>query len=68
MDSSRTEIEKIIEKIKTIEVTYETLLSKNDVSEKTEVSVSDASSVREDFAVVKKEIQELKQMLYCDKI
>lgn len=68
MDSSRAEIEKIIEKIKTIEITYESLLSKTVSSGEEEKSDATESGANADFAAVKKQIEELKQMLINDKI
>ena len=66
MDSSRNEIEKIIDKIKSIESTYESLLSKT-VSYNSEDNISSSDSAAyNDFAAVKKEIEELKQMLIND--
>lgn len=68
MDSSRSEIEKIIGKIKSIETTYESLLSRTvdveaDSSQETDEKIPNA-----DFDAVKKEIEELKEMLINDKI
>ncbi len=68
MDSSRAEIEKIIEKIKTIEITYESLLSKTVSSGEEEKSAAAETGASADFAAVKKQIEELKQMLINDKI
>lgn len=68
MDSSRSEIEKIIEKIKSIEITYESLLSKTVVSESEDETVQAEYEPNADFEAVKKEIEELKQMLNNDKV
>ena len=68
MDSSRIEIEKIIEKIRTIESTYGSLLSKTVDSDDEASSDIPENAVVDDFAVVRKEIEELKVMLNNDKI
>ena len=66
MDSSRIELENIINKISTIETTYISLLSKT-------VCPDDGSSdipeieLNDDFAAVRKEIEEFKEMLNNDK-
>ena len=67
MDSPRVEIEKIIEKIKSIELTYESLLSKTISSDEEKTSADSDIMVNPDFAAVKKEIEELKLMLNDDK-
>lgn len=68
MDSSRIEIEKIIEKIRTIETTYGSLLSKT-VNSDDESTANIPETVAVDgFAAVRKEIEELKVMLNNDKI
>ncbi len=67
MDSPRVEIEKIIEKIKSIELTYESLLSKTISSDEEKTSADSDITVNPDFAAVKKEIEELKLMLNDDK-
>ena len=68
MDSSRIEIEKIIEKIRTIESTYGSLISKTVDSDDEASSDIPENAVVDDFAVVRKEIEELKVMLNNDKI
>lgn len=68
MDSSRIEIEKIIEKIRTIETTYGSLLSKTVDSDDESASDNSDSAAIDDFAAVRKEIEELKAMLNNDKI
>lgn len=68
MDSSRIEIEKIIEKIRTIESTYGSLLSKTvDSDDEASLDIPENAAV-DDFAAVRKEIKELKVMLNNDKI
>ncbi len=67
MDSPRAEIEKIIDKIKSIELTYESLLSKTISSDSEKSSADSDITDFSDFAVVKKEIEELKIMLNDDK-
>lgn len=68
MDSSRIEIEKIIEKIRTIESTYGSLLSKTVDSDDEASSDIPENAVVDDFAAIRKEIEELKAMLNNDKI
>lgn len=68
MDSSRIEIEKIIEKIRTIESTYGSLLSKTVDSDDEASSDIPENAAVDDFAAVRKEIEELKAMLNNDKI
>lgn len=68
MDSSRIEMEKIIEKIRTIESTYGSLLSKTvDSDDEASLDIPE-NAVVDDFATVRKEIEELKVMLNNDKI
>ncbi len=68
MDSSRIEIEKIIEKIRTIESTYGSLISKTvDSDDEASLDIPE-NAVVDDFAAVRKEIEELKVMLNNDKI
>ena len=68
MDSSRIEIEKIIEKIRTIESTYGSLLSKTVDSDDEASTDIPENAVVDDFAAIRKEIEELKAMLNNDKI
>lgn len=68
MNSSGTEIEKIIDRIKSIEVTYESFLSRIDIPEYTEATSDNRLSIKDNFAFIRKEIDELKRMLQCDKI
>lgn len=68
MNSSGTEIEKIIDRIKSIEVTYESFLSRIDISEDTEATSDNRLSIKDNLVFIRKEIDELKRMLLCDKI
>jgi hypothetical protein len=68
MNSSGTEIEKIIDRIKSIEVTYESFLSRIDIPEDTEATSDNRLSIKDKFIFIRKEIDELKRMLRCDKI
>lgn len=68
MDSSRIEMEKIIEKIRTIETTYGSLLSKTVDSDDESATIIPETAAVDDFATVRKEIEELKAMLNNDKI
>jgi hypothetical protein len=68
MNSSGTEIEKIIDRIKSIEVTYESFLSRIDIPEDTEATSDNRLSIKDNFVFIRKEIDELKRMLQCDKI
>ena len=66
MDSSRIELENIINKISTIETTYISLLSKT-VYPDDESSDIPEITLNDDFAAVRKEIEEFKEMLNNDK-